>query len=173
MLKVLVLSLFFSLSAFSSLRPLSISHSESIAKSFVNLAHKYKLDLQPTEWIKKHYSEEDGSLLLTNSKTEILASIRVDYLQRFKIKNPSLKRYVRYYTTQMPKFKMNLIGSKRLNKYSYQLRVKDDSSQKIAIQTIVWRESNAVILTCNQKSNDWAKLQTQCDGLITSIQWLK
>ena len=140
-------------------------------------AHKVKIQSLPADWIMTNSSSEENLLALFRNQNspDLVLSLRVDKLERFPSKKPSLVKYIRYYTKKYPRAGLEIINNPKKSIFGHYAKVnlvhkdKDTGSQ----QTILWHPDNkAFIFTCSGKRENLQRYTKMCSDIISRLKWL-
>jgi len=129
-----------------------------------------------TNWIHSKVSPTTPQIVtsyrapLTQHGVQARLTVRVDKLK----KRTSLKKYVKRWKKEYPRFGFNILNAKKVKvagKRGFLLDLLNKEGQKQLRQVVFLKHKTAVILTCRDHPDSFRKTVNHCNNIMRSFHW--
>ncbi|MCB0378575.1 MAG: hypothetical protein KDD33_08795 [Bdellovibrionales bacterium] len=104
------------------------------------------------------------------NNTRATLTVRVDRLK----KKTSLKKYVKRWVKEYPKYGYDVLGSKKFNsggKQGYVVDLVNNKKKRQLRQVIYFKKDTAVLMTCRDHSASFKGSLRECNSIIKNFRW--
>ena len=136
----------------------------------------FEILAQDTHWTqsqppkKSRFIETVYRSPITRNNVRATLTVRVDRMK----KKSSLKKYVKRWVREYPKYGYDVLGSKSFKSKGmkgYVIDLMNSKKQRQLRQVIFLNKSTAVLMTCRDHQSSFRQTLKECNQIVKAFQW--